>query len=356
MRVKLGLTLLGLLSACSLAAVGCGADDDDDTSGGRGGTGGSAGSSGKGGKAGAAGKGGTAGGSTAGRGGTGGRGGTAGTGTSGESGAGGEAGGEAGAGGGAGTAAGEGGEGGTGAVAGEGGAGGVTHEAGAGGEGGDAPVETATFCSYGCETTEDCSTSGPTEYECHPTRQRCEDPLTGCDVSSDCLAFSSFWFFTCASSEECNSGEECVAVGGRGYCAFLPDEGTCLFPPTIVSAPRFVDGTPVDVCGSDAGYCDPDHTCRAGCATNDDCSTALGVGSVCNTTTHQCGCTDSTECTGPGVSVCNPTTQRCECAIDDDCALVPNRPRCVSGVCGCSDATADCAASPFAGAAEATCR
>jgi hypothetical protein len=355
MRVKLGLTLLGLLSACSLAAVGCGADDDDDATGGKGGAGGGAGSSGKGG---AAGKGGTAGSSTAGEGPVAGRGGTGGSGgSSGESGAGGQAGGgEGGAVGGAGAAAGESGAGGAGAVAGEGGAGGATHEAGAGGAGGDAPVETATFCSYGCETTADCATSGPTEYECHPTRQRCEDPGVSCDVSSDCLAFASFWFLTCTSSDDCTPAEECVAVGGRGYCAFVAVDGSCSFPPTVVSAPRFVDGTPVDVCGSDTGFCDPNHTCQMGCATNDDCTAELGAGSVCNTTTHECGCTASTECTGPGVSVCNPATERCECAGDDDCALVPNRPRCVSGVCGCSDASADCSVSPFVGAAEATCR
>jgi hypothetical protein len=347
-----------------MAAVGCGADDDDDTSGGRGGTGGSAGSSGKAGKGGAAGKGGTAGTSNGGKGGksgTAGRAGSGGTGaTSGEGGMGGQAGGgEGGAvGGEAGASAGQAGAGGAGATAGEGGAGGASGEAGGGGAGGDAPVETANFCSYGCETSEDCSSSTVFGYECHPTRKRCEDPVTSCDVAEDCYAFASFlWFMPCADDSECTPDlEVCVKVRDGGSCAELPFEGTCSSDQEILTLARFgAEGT-VEACGEGGVYCDASNTCAYGCATNDDCTTGLGMGATCNPATHQCGCSDSSECTGAGVSVCNPTTQQCECANDGDCAAIPNRPSCVAGVCSCSDAATDCETSPFPGAAEATCR
>lgn len=371
MRVKLGLTLVGLLGACSLTIVGCGADDDDD---GTGGAGGSAGSSGKGGKAGKGGSSGKSGGGeggesgsatggksgtggSAGKGGSSGRGGSGTGATSGEGGDGGQAGGgEGGAVGGSGANAGDGG---TGALGGESGAGGVTGEAGGGGAGGEAPVETATFCSYGCETSEDCSSSTQIGFECHPTRKRCEDPTTNCDVTADCYGLSSFmWFIPCASDSECLADlEVCVNVRGAGFCAELPVAGTCTLDQDVLTVARFgAEGT-VQACGGGAVFCDANHTCNLqGCAADDDCTSQVGLGSTCNTATHQCGCTDSSQCTASGVSVCNPTTHQCECANDDDCALIPNRPSCVSGVCGCSDAEEDCEVSPFVGAAEATCR
>ena len=367
MRVKLGLTLVGLLSVCSMAAVGCGADDDDDGSGGRGGSGGTAGSSGKGGKAGkggtageagAAGKGGSGGTSSGGKGGSSGRGGSGGTAaTSGESGAGGQAGGgEGGAvGGEAGASACEAGAGGAGAMDGEGGAGGATGEAGGGGAGGEQPIETASFCSYGCDTTEDCSASIPSGYECHPTRKRCEDPATSCDVAADCYAMVGFWFMNCANDAECMPGNACVRVRDVGYCAEEPVEGACLFGDILTVARFGAEGT-VQVCGESAVYCDENHQCTYGCESDDDCPMSPGTGNTCNLETHRCECSDSSECSD-GASVCNPTTGRCECASDADCAELPSQPNrnhCVAGVCGCSDATV-CAASPFAGA-EVSCR
>lgn len=370
MRVKLGLTLVGLLGACSLTVVGCGADDDDDGTGGTGGSSGSAGKGGKGGKGGSSGKsgggeGGESGSATGGKGGSPGKGGSSGSGgtgtgtgaTSGEGGDGGQAGGgEGGAVGGTGANAGDGG---MGAVAGEGGAGGVTGEAGGGGAGGDAPVETAKFCSYGCETSEDCASSTQIGFECHPTRNRCEDPTTSCDVTADCYGLSSFmWFIPCENDSECIPDlEVCVKVRDAGFCAELPVDGTCTLDQDVLTVPRFgAEGT-VQACGGGAVFCDANHTCNLqGCAADDDCGSELGLGSTCNTATHQCGCTDSSQCTGAGVSVCNPTTQQCECANDDDCSSVANRPSCVAGVCSCSDAAEDCEVSPFVGAAEASCR
>ncbi len=203
-----------------------------------------------------------------------------------------------------------------------------------GGQGGAQSTPEARSCAGQCVNDDDCKSGLDSSYRCDPTSKRCVNPTAVCKVHSDCIAFATLWFFSCASDGECLiPGEVCVDAGGVGRCADPPDANSCFPGQTVRSVKRFGAAGVADVCASDAGRCS-EGSCILGCGET-GCTT--GDGLTCNPVTGLCGCSQSSECTAPGVSVCNSTTHRCECGSNTDCS-VAGRDQCVAGSCGCSSA------------------
>ena len=206
-----------------------------------------------------------------------------------------------------------------------------------GGQGGAQSPPAARSCVGQCVNDDDCKEGiFDSGYRCDPTSKRCVNPTAICKVHSDCIAFATIWFVSCAADDECLiPGEVCVDAGGVGKCAEPPAATSCFLPgQTLQSVKRFGAAGFADVCASDAGRCSK-GSCVLGCA---ETGCLAGNGSTCNRVTGLCGCSQSSECTAPGVSVCNSTTQRCECGGNADCSIA-GRDQCVAGSCGCSSET-----------------
>jgi hypothetical protein len=212
---------------------------------------------------------------------------------------------------------------------------------------GGVPDTTADSCKYECVDDDDCLGGPSTNYKCHPTRKRCEDPSIACDSHDDCVAVASGWTFACADDNGCIAGlEACVDAGGRGVCAFTSDPTLGCFTGAEMTMPRFGATGMVAVCGSDAGRCDDKGQCFTGCTDAlVGCPALGGRGPNCNATTGLCECTMDTQCTAMGVSRCNMTTHLCECASNPDCTAAGTN-ECVSGRCGCAS-VAVCSATLF---------
>jgi hypothetical protein len=232
-------------------------------------------------------------------------------------------------------------------------------------DGGDAGV--AKQCVEECSHDDDCaipgSDAGTSNYVCR--EKRCADPLEYCAADADCLAFGSQWKQACDAGNPCPQAQQvCVNIGGgQGRCArraWLPDAGPdggsqCNFiVPDLISIPALDDSGAVEVCGHKSNSsCNLEtKVCYLRCESSDEC-VFPGAGSSCDTLTGRCRCVKDGDCNAPGVSKCNLTTGRCECASDDDCKAVTEHKACVSGQCGCSNASA--CTKTFSGTTE-TCK
>jgi hypothetical protein len=326
------LGVIGILSVSWLVAVGCNDDDDRKNvaqgEGGEAGEGPSGGKSTSAGSANVAGKGGSA----AGEGGM----------TSGGMTMGGSAGSAAIGGAGSGAVGGDDAGGVGGASAGAAG----SDAAGAGGAGGTPEVPVAKKCDLGCNVDADCNGIDSVGH-CDQTLKRCRS--TDCTASTDCAPVASLWFAACADDSGCTPTlERCVAWGGLGYCASVPDSQFPEFPCTFGSPttlPLFGAVGEAEVCADLTQVCSAKGACEPGCGS---LGCDAGTGDTCNPTTGLCECAQSTECTKAGVSVCGGSGL-CGCADDTDCAKTAGTTglgKCVNGTCGC-DSAASCLSTGF---------
>ena len=215
---------------------------------------------------------------------------------------------------------------------GQAGAGGASGSAGQGGGGG--VVQIAKQCKFECGDSTDCGDMyGGALDECNPDNSLCEKPLSVCQDNEDCIPVTSGWTATCDVT--CTGGRVCVDVLGVGRCA-IPVGGGCATGTEPQPWPRHGASGEVTVCQDVSGRCDR-GLCKANCATA-GCAASPDLGDRCMPT-GLCGCNTSADCTGDGVSVCNTSAHVCECAGNQDCANVGGADVCVSGHCGCSDAS-----------------
>jgi hypothetical protein len=146
------------------------------------------------------------------------------------------------------------------------------------------------------------------------------------------------WVTPCDDDDGCFAGlEACVASGGKGFCASLPDPDLgCFIAGVAVTVPRFGSQGEVEVCGSPDPRC-IDGGCQPGCADPDKGGCDTGGGDTCSETTGLCECSGNDECAS---KLC--VNSHCvQCATSAECETNSQSTGldvCVNGKCGCSAA------------------
>lgn len=196
----------------------------------------------------------------------------------------------------------------------------------------DEPTTGPPVCVEHCEGGGTCSPGSV----CDGSRCIVPSNLTTCTTANDCIPASSFWASgsSCTTADGCSSIEECVDVGGQGYCNRKPTESNpnvCANRGKVDVVWPNIEGVNVTVCGIASAVCEGD-VCIAACESHSDCTRSSLP--VCNFETSRCGC-GPTSCSSIKGSACLPSGD-CGCVQDGDCDRV-GFDHCYDGVCGCAD-------------------
>jgi Legume lectin domain len=178
-------------------------------------------------------------------------------------------------------------------------------------------TDTGTPGDACCATNADCSgKTAPLGTVCDPVKKVCgpcslvEDGScpqpAGCNVSAALNTCT----LECAGDFGSGSSNACTAANFKACSVAGSTAGNC-----VMCNGDYSSGSGYSVrCPSGAPTCLDDGFCGT-CKVNADCTTGYGhAGTVCNTSTGQCGCTSSSDCS----------------------AATSAGPVCSGGICGCS--------------------
>lgn len=187
------------------------------------------------------------------------------------------------------------------------------------------------FCQPECSQASDCGTGmNPDKWECKNgvCRGKGDSSDNSCSKDEQCWATFSGWKEKDCKSSGCSTGQACVSIGSKTYCA-LEEQMTagCVLGMPL-EADKADGSGKVTVCANQSAEC-KDGVCHDPCESDMECPGDL----VCDTNNGECKCEDDSHCSGD--MVCDGGS--CVCKTDEHCPGTNGQDKCYDGFCGCAN-------------------